>query len=78
MNIVSNIEIERSKGSKLPFVDFNNIQFGKQFSDHMFIADYKNGEWQNLKIMPYGPINLSPALWCLALWSVSFRRHESI
>jgi len=65
MDIVSNIEIERSKGSKLPFVDFNNIQFGKQFSDHMFVADYKDGEWKNLQIKPYAPITLSPA--CAAI-----------
>jgi branched-chain amino acid aminotransferase len=65
MDIVSNIKIEKSKGSKLPFVDFNNIQFGKEFSDHMFIADYKNGEWQNLQIVPYAPITLSPA--CAAI-----------
>lgn len=65
MNIVSNIAVERSKGSKLPFVDFNNIQFGKQFSDHMFTADYKNGEWTNLRISPYAPITLSPA--CAAI-----------
>jgi len=65
MDIVSNIQIEKSKGSKLPFVDFNNIKFGKQFSDHMFVADYKDGEWQNLKIVPYAPITLSPA--CAAI-----------
>ena len=65
MDIVSNIEIEKSKGSKLPFVDFNNMTFGKQFSDHMFVADYKNGEWQDLKIIPYAPITLSPA--CAAI-----------
>ena len=65
MDIVSNIEIEKSKGSKLPFVDFNNIQFGKQFADHMFEAEYKDGEWKNLKILPYAPIELSPA--CAAI-----------
>ncbi|PCJ23616.1 MAG: branched chain amino acid aminotransferase [Flavobacteriales bacterium] len=65
MDIVSNIKIEKSEGSKLPFLDFDNIQFGKEFSDHMFIADYKGGEWQNLKIVPYAPITLSPA--CAAI-----------
>ena len=65
MNIVSNIEIETVKESKLPQVDFHNIQFGKQFSDHMFIADYNDGEWKNLKIVPYAPISLSPA--CAAI-----------
>ena len=61
MDIVSNILIEKAQFSKLPSVDFENIQFGKQFSDHMFVADYKDGEWQNLKIVPYAPITLSPA-----------------
>lgn len=65
MDIVSEIEIERAKGSKLPFVDFKNIQFGKEFSDHMFIADYKDGEWKNLKVVPFAPITLSPA--CAAI-----------
>ena len=31
----------------------------------MFTADYKNGEWTNLKISPYEPITLSPA--CAAI-----------
>lgn len=65
MDLVSNIKIERTQNSKLPSVDFDNIVFGKQFSDHMFVADYKNGEWQNLEIKPYAPIMLSPA--CAAL-----------
>jgi branched-chain amino acid aminotransferase len=65
MDLVSNIKIERTQNSKLPSVDFDNIVFGKQFSDHMFVADYKNGEWQNLEIKPYAPITLSPA--CAAL-----------
>lgn len=65
MDIVSEIEIERAQGSKLPFVDFENMQFGKQFSDHMFMADYKDGEWKNLKVIPFAPITLSPA--CAAI-----------
>lgn len=59
------IEFERVQESKLPLVDFNNIQFGKQFSDHMFVADYKNGAWQDMKIIPYAPLNLSPS--CAAI-----------
>jgi branched-chain amino acid aminotransferase len=31
----------------------------------MFVAEYKNGEWQELKIVPYAPISVSPA--CAAL-----------
>lgn len=65
MDAVSNIKIEKTKTSKIQSVDFNNIQFGKQFSDHMFVAEYKNGEWQDLRIEPYAPISLSPA--CAAI-----------
>jgi branched-chain amino acid aminotransferase len=65
MDTVSNILIERVETSKIQSVDFDNIQFGKQFSDHMFVAEYKNGEWKNLKIEPYAPISLSPS--CAAI-----------
>lgn len=61
MDTLSNIQIEKIKISKIKSVDFQNIQFGKQFSDHMFSADYKDGEWKNLKIEPYAPIALSPS-----------------
>lgn len=27
----------------------------------MFVADYENGEWKNLQIIPYGEISMSPA-----------------
>lgn len=65
IEVLSKISVEKITQSKLPGVDFDNIIFGKQFSDHMFVADYKNGAWQDLKIVPYAPITLSPA--CAAL-----------
>jgi branched-chain amino acid aminotransferase len=65
MDIVSNIKIVKAQESKLSELDFNNVEFGKQFSDHMFVADYKDGEWKNLEILPYAPLSLSPA--CAAI-----------
>ena len=47
METISKIQVTKVKESKLPEVDFNNIQFGKQLSDHMFTADFKNGEWSS-------------------------------
>lgn len=41
--------------------DFNNLGFGKNFTDHMLIIDYDNGEWQEPQIVPYGPFTLDPA-----------------
>jgi branched-chain amino acid aminotransferase len=56
-----NIPINRISVSGLSQIDFDNLPFGKNFSDHMFVADYENNEWTNLQIVPYGDINLSPA-----------------
>jgi branched-chain amino acid aminotransferase len=55
------IEVERVQRSRLPQVDFSNLPFGKVYSDHMFIADFRQGEWQNQRIIPYGHIQISPA-----------------
>ncbi len=57
-----NIEINKVAKSRLPEVDFDNIPFGKIFSDHMFSAEYKDGEWQNLRIEPFGKIEYNPAM----------------
>ncbi len=54
------IEIDRVEKSRLPEVDFKNIPFGRVFSDHMFIADFKKGEWNNLRIVPYADMSISP------------------
>lgn len=59
------IQIVQTPNSRLSEVDFNNIPFGKIFADHMYIADYEEGEWKNQRIQPYGPLALSPALSCM-------------
>ncbi len=56
------IQTTKVKESRLPTIDFDNLPFGKTFSDHMFTADYADGKWQNLQILPYGDISLSPAI----------------
>ena len=55
------IRIEKTQNSKLNKVDFNNIPFGKIYSDHMFLAEYDDGEWHDLKIVPFQDLLLSPA-----------------
>lgn len=55
------IRIEKTQKSKLQTTDLKNPQFGKVYSDHMFIADYKDGEWSDLRVVPYGNISISPA-----------------
>lgn len=52
--------IIRTKKSRIDTVDWDNLGFGKYFSDHMFISDYKNGKWDEGKIIPYGPMEIEP------------------
>lgn len=56
-----NIEVERVARSRIGQVDFVNIPFGRTFADHMFIAEYRHGEWTNLRIVPYANMTISPA-----------------
>ena len=58
---IAKINIHKVAHSRLPNVDWENLPFGKVFSDHMFTMDYSNGQWQNPEIMPYGDISMSPA-----------------
>lgn len=56
------IRIERVKNSRLSSVNVNEAPFGKVFTDHMFIADYKNNEWGNFRIVPYQHVEMSYAM----------------
>jgi len=59
------IQINKVSQSRIKEVDFDNLVFGREFSDHMFIAEYNGTEWENFRIQPYGPIPLSPSLSCM-------------
>ena len=62
MNFVNTLDIKIKKVEKsyLPNIDFNKIQFGKVYSDHMLMADYADGQWTNTSIVPYQKLNISP------------------
>jgi branched-chain amino acid aminotransferase len=62
MQQMDEIKITKATTSKVPSVDFNNLGFGNYFTDHMFVVDYRDGEWGNAEIVPYGPISFEPAL----------------
>lgn len=56
------IKITKTSSPRLASTEFQDIAFGKTFTDHMFVADFEDGEWKNLQILPYGPIAMSPAI----------------
>ena len=55
------MKINRIEKSRIDSVDFENLTFGKIFTDHMFISKHKNGEWSSGEIKPYENISISPS-----------------
>jgi branched-chain amino acid aminotransferase len=55
------IQIEKTTKSRLSETDFENLAFGRTFSDHMFMMDFRNGKWNSPKIMPFQNISMNPA-----------------
>ncbi len=41
--------------------DFSNLGFGKYFTDHMLLMEYKDGAWGEIEIRPFEPFEMSPA-----------------
>ncbi|AGC78469.1 branched-chain amino acid aminotransferase [Nonlabens dokdonensis] len=55
------IVIDKVKESKIAKTDFDNLTFGKTFTDHMLECTWRDGEWQSVEIKPYGPIEVEPS-----------------
>lgn len=51
----------RVQETKINSVDFENLVFGKTFTDHMFYCHYRDGKWQTPEITPYKPLTLDPS-----------------
>ena len=54
------IKIEKIQQSKIADFDFNNIPFGAHVTDHMLVAEYKNGAWHDWRIIPYQGFTMDP------------------
>lgn len=55
------IKVNKTERSRITDVDWDNLPFGKVFSDHMLVMDYKNGEWQEAEIVPFENLQMHPA-----------------
>ena len=55
------MEIVLTKNSKIKNVDFENLEFGKIFTDHLFVCKYSNNKWDTGKILPYDNFLISPS-----------------
>ena len=58
---MTKLTVNPVKNSKIESVDFENLPFGKVFTDHIFSCDFKDGKWQNPTIEPYAPLTLDPS-----------------
>jgi branched-chain amino acid aminotransferase len=55
------IRKERTKTPKTK-PDYNNLGFGRYFTDHMFLMNYEEGKgWHDARIVPYAPFELEPS-----------------
>jgi len=60
METTIQIAIKRKKESRINEVDFNQLGFGNEVTDHMFIADCKHGIWDNARLIPFSNLSLAP------------------
>ncbi len=60
------ITVQKTTQPKAKPQDESKLQFGVDFTDHMFLMEYEVGKgWFDPRIVPYGPISMSPACTCL-------------
>lgn len=57
-----NFSIQKAETSNFSAVDWDNLPFGKVFSDHMFLMEYADGEWKQGAILPFQNISMHPAM----------------
>jgi len=57
-----NLTIKETQSSRISSLDFNNIPFGQIYSDHMLIANFVDGKWEDPEIKPFEDMKFSPAM----------------
>ena len=59
---INKMIIQKTTKSRLPEFDPNHFSFGNTFIDHMVICEYEDGKWGEPKVVPYGPLPMTPAM----------------
>ena len=54
------MKITKTQNSRLVNTNFNKLEFGRTFSDHMLMCKFQEGQWQEAEILPYQPISFAP------------------
>jgi len=58
---MSTIQTSKAAESRIEQVDQSNVKFASVYSDHMLVADYDDGSWGDIQILPFDDIKMSPA-----------------
>lgn len=66
------MKISKTPKSRINTIDFNNLPFGKHFSDHMLVCHFKNGAWQEPEILPFGQVSFTYGLHALHYGQAAF------
>lgn len=56
--------LDKARQRQLPQTD-KPLPFGQLRTNHMFLMNYRDGEWVDPRIVPYGEITLMPGALCL-------------
>ncbi len=55
------LKVEKVTQSRIGKVNFDSLNFGKEFTDHMMVSTYKDGAWSVPEIKPYQNLSLAPS-----------------
>ncbi|AZQ44536.1 branched-chain amino acid aminotransferase [Nonlabens ponticola] len=61
MTSTHDIVVDQVQESRVGTTNFDNLIFGKTFTDHMLECTWRDGKWETAHIKPYGPIMVEPS-----------------
>ncbi len=61
MTQTHSIVVDKIQMSKIGQTDFDTLVFGKSFTDHMLECTWRDGNWGDVHIKPYGPMQVEPS-----------------
>jgi branched-chain amino acid aminotransferase len=70
--MLSDLKVTPVSRSRRGQVNYDDLGFGRYFSDHMFSMVYKDGRWSDPRILPYDDVPIAPGALCLHYGQMAF------
>src|SRR5262245_53582656 len=61
----ADVRVERVADWRGVATDWSTVPFGSVYSDHMLVAEFREGRWGEPSVRPYGPLPLPPSIGAL-------------